>query len=265
MAHGTLHGAEVAPRFKQMRGRGMPEGRGADVSLADTGALFGVAKSALDAAAGPRGGGAGPVFLIASGSGKEPGAVAVRFPGGASQVEGVIGEGDVAVLSALAPVHMHHVARAVDVTPLKGESFVEAQATAGEGGKVGAMVQRRHRLEEAVDLVEAENGREPLFGLGSHEFQGLPGAFEDLLVEESQGAVTDAQGAWGEAIDMFAMQDVVLQWLFRDEIRCFAIELSQEPHLTDRGLWRTFALATELQSGDHWLAQWCHDRPPLWS
>jgi hypothetical protein len=26
---------------------------------------------------------------------------------------------------------------------------------------------------------------------------------------------------------------------------------------------RTFALATALQSGNHVLAQWCHDRPPL--
>ena len=59
------------------------------------------------------------------------------------------------------------------------------------------------------------------------------------------------------------MQDVVLQLLFGDEIRGCAVELSQEPNLTDIALLRTFALATELQSGDHVLAQWCHDRPPL--
>jgi hypothetical protein len=84
------------------------------------------------------------------------------------------------------------------------------------------------------------------------------------VVEEAQGAVTAAHGAGGEAIDIFARQDVVWQLWFRDEIRRFAVELSQEPPLTDLGLWRTFALATELQSGDHLLAQWCHDRPPLW-
>ena len=64
----------------------------------------------------------------------------------------------------------------------------------------------------------AEHGREPLFGLGSHEFQGLPGAFEALLVEETQSAVTDAHGAWREAIVIFSMQDVVLKLLFGDEI-----------------------------------------------
>jgi hypothetical protein len=49
------------------------------------------------------------------------------------------------------------------------------------------------------------------------------------------------------------MQDVVLQLLFGDEIRGLTIELSQEPHLTDIGLLSAFALATELQSGDHLL------------
>src|SRR2546423_15596440 len=73
MAHGTLHGAEVDASFEQMGGRGMPEGRGADVSLADTGALFGCATSALDAAAGQRGGGAGQVFLITASGGGERG------------------------------------------------------------------------------------------------------------------------------------------------------------------------------------------------
>jgi hypothetical protein len=143
---------------------------GADVACAETGALCGFAKSAMDAAAGHRGGGAGQVCVIASGSGKEPGGVAVRFPGGASQVEGVIRQRDGAVLGALTPVSVDHVARAVDVTHLKGERFVEAQSTAGEGSEGDAIVQRRQSLEESVDLLEAENGWEPLFGLGSHEF-----------------------------------------------------------------------------------------------
>src|SRR5712691_3569960 len=83
MAQVTLHGVEVDTRCKQMRGIGMPEGMGSDVSFTDTGAWFGFAKSALDAASVHRGGGAGHVFVIASGGRKEPGAVAVRFPGGA--------------------------------------------------------------------------------------------------------------------------------------------------------------------------------------
>ena len=57
--------------------------------------------------------------------------------------------------------------------------------------------------------------------------------------------------------------DVLLQLLFRDEVGRFVVELSQEPNLSDIGLLSPLALATELQSGDHLLAQWCHDMPPL--
>ena len=63
----------VDTRFEQMGGRGRPKGMGADVSCADTGAWFGCAKSALDAAAGPGGGGAGHVFVIAARGREEPG------------------------------------------------------------------------------------------------------------------------------------------------------------------------------------------------
>ena len=82
-------------------------------------------------------------------------------------------------------MHVDHVARAIDIAHVQGEGLVEAQSTAVEGGEVDAMVQRSHGLEEAMNLLEAENGREPLFGLGSHEFQGLPGAFENLLGESA--------------------------------------------------------------------------------
>ena len=126
------------------------------MSVADTGALFGLAKSALDAAAGHGRGGAGQVVLIARPSGgKEPGGMAVGFPGGSQQVEGAIGQGDVAVLGALTPVHVDHVARAIDIAHVQGEGLVEAQSTAVEGGEVDAMVQRSHGLEEAMNLLEA--------------------------------------------------------------------------------------------------------------
>ena len=205
MAHGALPGAAVATRFQQRRGLGMPAGMGSDVALAETGAWFGLSKSALDAAAGHRGGGAGQVLVSASGSGKEPGAGAGRFPGGAYQVEGGIGQGDGAGLSALATGHMQHVARAVEVTHLKGERCVAAPSTAGEGGAGGASVQGRHGLEEALDLWSAENGREALCGLSAHDLQGFPGASQDLVGEETESAIPEAHGAWREALAVFSL------------------------------------------------------------
>ena len=43
----------------------------------------------------------------------------------------------------------------------------------------------------------------------------------------------------------------------------FAIELSQQADLTDIGLLGTFALATELESGNHLLTQWGHEISPF--
>ena len=42
----------------------------------------------------------------------------------------------------------------------------------------------------------------------------MPIAFEDVLREEADAAVADAHGRWGEAIDVFAVQEGVLQFLF---------------------------------------------------
>jgi hypothetical protein len=218
MAQSTLQGAAVDPRGKQRRGRGMPEGMGADGSGAATGALCGCAHSAVDAAAGPRGGGAGQGGVIAAGSGQEPGGVGVRLPGGAAPVEGGIGQGAGAVLSARATGHMPHVARAVEGTPLRGERCREALSTAGEGGAGGARVPGRHGLEEALALCAAEHGREALCGLSSHDRHGVPVASQDLWVEETESARTEAHGAWREAIDVFAMPQRVWQVLCCEEV-----------------------------------------------
>jgi hypothetical protein len=44
-----------------------------------------------------------------------------------------------------------------------------------------------------------------VLGLGSNEVEGLPVAFKDVMVEESESAVADAHGAWSEAVDILAV------------------------------------------------------------
>ena len=102
MAHERCMARRVDTGLEQMGGIGMPEGMGSDVSFADTGALFGLAKSAW-------------TLLRAWERWRWPGGFdRVRrrerarwdgggFPGGSQQVEGAIGQGDVAVLGALTP------------------------------------------------------------------------------------------------------------------------------------------------------------------
>ena len=66
---------------------------------------------------------------------------------------------------------------------------------------------------------QAEESQEAVCGLGTNEVEGLPVASKDGVVEETDGAVADAQGAWSESVNMLAVSDVVLQFLFGDEIR----------------------------------------------
>ena len=55
-------------------------------------------------------------------------------------------------------------------------------------------------------------------GLRAQECEGVPVTLEDVLIEEADTAVADAHGRWGEAIDVFAVQEVALQLLFRDAV-----------------------------------------------
>ena len=93
----------------------------------------------------------------------------------------------------------------------------------------------------------------------------MPVTLEDVLVEKPDATVADAHGSRSEAIDVFAVQEVVLKLLFREQVRRFVIELSQQPDLTDIGLLGPLALATELESCDHLLAQVGHERSPFLS
>ena len=91
----------------------------------------------------------------------------------------------------------------------------------------------------------------------------MPVALEDVLIEEADATVADAHGRWGEAIDVFAVQEVALQLLFRDAVGGFVVELSQQADFPDIGFLRPFALATELERRNHLLTQWGHEMSPF--
>jgi len=124
-------------------------------------------------------------------------------------------------------------------------------------------VQGGGRREEPPDLLHTEDGGEPVCGLRANERQGVPVPLEDVLREEADATGADAHGGWGEAVDVFSMQEVGLKLLFGEQVGRFAIKLSQQAHLADIGLLSALTLATKLKSGDHLLAQWCHQGSPF--
>ena len=104
-----------------------------------------------------------------------------------------------------------------------------------------------------------------VFGLRTQECEGVPVTLEDVLREEADTAGADAHGRWGEAIDVFAMQEVALELLCGEAVGGCVGELREQADFPDRGLLGTLALAAELQRSNHVLTQWGHERSPFLS
>lgn len=100
-------------------------------SFADPGPPFGFAAGTLDAGTTHGRGCSRALFLITPGGGKEPGLVAMGFPVGSQQSEGLFGQGDVAVFGTLSSVDMD----------LEVEGFMEPESQAVDGGEVDLVVQ----------------------------------------------------------------------------------------------------------------------------
>jgi hypothetical protein len=236
-----------------------------DAHFGDTGSLFGCAEGALDTGATHRGNRRRSLDVTAPSGGKEPGGVTMGFPGGAEQHEGLCGQGDVPVFGALATMDMDLEALTIDVRDLQGESLMEPEAQAIDGGKVDLVVQGGGRLKEPLDLLHTEDGGEPVGGWRTQECKGVPVALEDVLIEKADATVADTHGRGGEAVDIFPVQEVTLEFLFRDAVGGFVGELSQQADFPDIGGLSPFALATELESRNHLLTQWGHEMSPSMS
>lgn len=175
------------------------------------------------------------------------------FPVRAEQREGLGGQGDVPIFGALATMDLDLEARAVKIGDLKVQGFMESEAQAIDGGQVDLVVERGGGREEPLDFLHTEHGGEPMRDLRAYEREGSPIALADVLVEEADTTVAEAHGGGGEAIDVFAVEEGVLQLLCRDTVGGFVGELGQQADFPDVGFLRPCALATEVEGRDHVL------------
>jgi hypothetical protein len=259
---GALEEPRLAPGFEQMGGIRMPEGREGATHCSDTGALFGCAEGALDTGATQRGSRRRPLAVIAPGGGQEPGGGTRGCPGGAEPPESLGGQGDVPVLGALATMDMALEALPIEVRDLQGESLMEPEAQARDGGKGDLVVPGGGRLPEPLDLLHPEDGGETVGGWRTPECQEVPGALEDVRRAKADATGAETHGRGGEAVDLFPVQEVVLECLCREAVGGCVGELSPQTDCPDRGGRSPFALATELESRDHVLTQWGQERSP---
>jgi hypothetical protein len=141
---------------------------------------------------------------------------------------------------------MHLQALAVNSGDLQEEGCVKPESQAIDRGAVDLVRQGGRRLEDAADLVKTEDRGEVVRGLRAHECQGSPVAFEAVLREEANRTGAETHGRGGEAINIFAVQAVVLQLLCGDTVGGCVVELSQETDCAAVGCLRPFALAADV-------------------
>jgi len=109
-------------------------------------------------------------------------------------------------------------ALALDVGALQEEGFLAPEAHARDGGEVDRVVQGGGGPEEPPARCHPEAGGETVCGVRTQERAGVPGALEDVRRETAAATVTEAQGGGGEAVNVCAVQEVVLQRLFGEQV-----------------------------------------------
>ena len=158
-------------------------------------------------------------------------------------VEGVLGQGDIAILGALAPMDVDHHALAVDVADLKIEAFLKPESAGVDGEQECVVVKGGHGAEDSADFVLAEDGGQAVLFLGLDDVEGVPVAHEDVPVEEADAAIADAHGLGGPLGDVLSMDEVILKLVLGDVIGGFAIKLDEHAQGAHIGLLGAFSLA----------------------
>ena len=260
---GTLDEPGMHARLQEMGGVGMAQGRDGDAHCGDPGSLFGCAEGTLDTGAPHGGSRRRTVGMMAPGGGKEPGRGAMAFPGSAKQGQCLFGQGNIPVFGALAAVDMDLETWAIDVGDWQEEGCVESASQARDGGEGDLGMQGGSGRQEAFDLLHTAHGGETGRELRANEREGVPIVCEDVLREEAEATVAEAHGRGGEAINVFAVQEGVLQLLFRHPVGGFVVELREQANFPDRGFLRPFALAAEVEGRKHVLTQRGHEISPF--
>jgi hypothetical protein len=255
----------VAPRFEQRGGGGMPESRDGHAGWGQAGPVLGCTTGTLATGTTHGRGSRGALLLVAPGGRTEPGVVARGCPGGAQQSERIVGRGASTVFGTLAAGDMDLEALTSKSGDLEGAGCMQPQSQARDGGQRDLSGQGWGGLEETSHVCNTATSGETVCGLSPQPSQRVPSALEDVGREAAESTGAEAQGSWGEALAVCAVQEVVLQLLCGEQVGGGARELSQQADLTTRGWLSPCALATELKRGNHGLTQWGHEMSPFWS
>jgi hypothetical protein len=264
MAHVSLDDPQIDSGFEEVSGIGVAEGMNGDSLFLDSSSNLGPAEDPLDTAFSHGKLSVLCSFAVSAKGREEETRMTVGSPIASEQMEGGLREGDVAILGAFAAVDMNHHAAGVDIRDFEMESFVKPQATGVDGREIDIIVESLNLGKNASDFIDAENGGKASFGLGSKDSEDVPIALEDVFIEEANPTIADPHGIGGPVISVFSVEEIVLEFLFGDEIRGFAIELGEHAEGAGVGLLSTFSFTIELKGLDRSVIPFClHDTSPF--
>ena len=157
---------------------------------------------------------------------------------------------------------MDHHALAVDIGDFEMAGFVEAQAAGVDGGEKDVVGGSFDLGQKVSHFIDAEHGRQAVFVLGAQDREDMPIAGEHVDVEEANTAVADTHGFGRPAVDVFAMEKVLLQFGFGDEIGSFVVEFREHADRAGVGFLSRFSFPIELQSRNHAFIPIVHKNSP---
>ena len=152
-----------------------------------------------------------------------------------------LGQRDIAALGALAAMHVDHHELTVDIGDFEMEAFVKPQSAGIHGGKIDVVVKRFDVGQNASNFFDTQDSGQAVFVLGTQDGENVPVARQDIDVEKANAAVADAHGLGRPVIDVFTLEEVLLEFLFRNPIGCFGIELRKHAHRASVGLLGSFS------------------------
>lgn len=99
-----------------------------------------------------------------------------------------------------------------------------------------------------------------MFRLGAKDIEDMPVVLQDIGVIKPDAAVTDAHGLGRPMIDIFSMEEVVLQFLFADQLRRLIVKLPEHADCSDVSFLGSFTFSVKLEGLDHFLGPICRHR-----
>src|SRR5689334_3702337 len=223
MAEQQLDGAQVRAGFEQMGGETVSQSVRMQ-RLVDSGALSGLPTGMPDHLVANR-----IIGGVPAAARKQPdGGFANQAPiMGAEFIAQMRAEDDVAIPAALAVLDVHHHACGVDIGEFEGGTLSAAHARGIEGHQNGAVEGDRRSVDQAGNLFRAPDNRKvnSLFRIG--HIVSVPGALQDLAVEESERADSLIDGVIRE-LSVAKQMSGVLADLIRSELIGRTVEITRE-------------------------------------